>query len=182
MAQGIDKRILRSRRALLRALPTILAEKPLERVTVLEVAKAAGINRKTFYAHYTTPKDLHDDLAHEIHIGVIRRMGGRTPARPADLVASVASLARDYREEFQLFLTAPNLHDLRRMVLTNLAGSLSQLFFPNDPRGELRAAAVIGSTLALYTTNFLSASPLSLPALEELHLEHLNCTFAAYGI
>ncbi len=174
MAQGIDKRILRSRRALLMALPVVMAEKPLEKVTVREIAEAAGINRKTFYAHYETPDDLHRDLANEIAAGVIRRTGERTPARIADLVASVAGLARDYRDEFAMFLTLPNLNSLRMMVFNLLCRSLPPVLFPQYPDGTHRAASLIGTTLALYTANFVSDKPLSPPNLEALHLTCLT--------
>ncbi len=174
MSQGIDKRIIRSRKALLCALPAILADKPLERVTVREIAEAAGINRKTFYAHYATPTELHDDLANEIVSGVIRRMGDRAEAHPADFVAAVAGLARDYREEFTFILQLNHLNELRTMVFSQLTSALASRLFPNSDRSELLAASLIGSTLGLYTANLTSPTPLSLPALEEFQLNYIS--------
>ncbi len=171
MSQGIDKRILRSRKALLCALPVILAEKTIERITVREIAEVAGINRKTFYAHYNTPTDLYNDLANEIVTGVIRRMGDRE-AHPADFVASVAGLMRDYREEFSLFIQLDNLASLRTIVFSALTPLLAARLFPASDNGNLLAAGIIGETFGLYAANLSSPTPLSLPALEELHL---NC-------
>ncbi len=176
MSQGIDKRIIRSRKALLCALPFILAEKPLERVTVREVAEAAGINRKTFYAHYSTPDELHSDLAKEIVNALIHRMGERDP-RPADFVAAVASLARDYREEISLFMLVDNLSALRSMVLRRLTTELETRLFPTSDRKALCAAGLIGITMGLYTAYLSAVTPVSLPVLEELHLNLINRGF-----
>ncbi len=45
-----------------RAFTDLLKEKPIQRITVREVCQRAGINRSTFYAHYT---DLYD-LLHQM--------------------------------------------------------------------------------------------------------------------
>ncbi len=170
MSQGIDKRILRSRKALLRALPHILSEKPLENVTVREIAEVAGINRKTFYAHYATPTELHLDLANEIANGIIRRMSDRPEPHPADFVAAMAKMAREFSEEFTSFICHDNLAPLRTLVFTKLSPMLASHLFPTSANGVLYAASLIGSASAIYATNLLSPSPRSLPEIEEIHL------------
>lgn len=40
------------------ALLTLLRKKPLEKVTVSELCKKAGVNRTTFYNYYTAPSDI----------------------------------------------------------------------------------------------------------------------------
>ncbi len=174
MAQGIDKRILRSRKALLCALPIVLVEKPLEHVTVREIAEKAGINRKTFYAHYTTPKELHDDLAHEVADAVIRRMSERATPHPADFVAATAKLAREYRTEFNYFIAHENLVLLRNMVSERLSRLLAERLFPTSDHGILLAASLIGSAIAIYSANLNSTSPLPLTSIEEIHLGCVN--------
>ena len=42
----------RSRRLIRRAFLELLDERPFEKITVLELAERADVNRSTFYAHY----------------------------------------------------------------------------------------------------------------------------------
>ena len=56
MAVNEDRRALRTKRNLKRALLALLKEKDLLDLTITEVAQFAGCNRVTFYSHY---KDLH---------------------------------------------------------------------------------------------------------------------------
>ena len=61
-----DRRVTKTKRAIRDALISILEEKTPESITVKELSERAGINRKTFYAHYATPADLFSELEDEI--------------------------------------------------------------------------------------------------------------------
>ena len=63
MAKAEYRSALRSRKLINEALADILQEKPLDKITVTEVVARAGINRGTFYAHYT---DIPDVIQHLI--------------------------------------------------------------------------------------------------------------------
>jgi len=65
MAKAEYRSALRSRKLIKEALADILQEKPLDKITVSEVVARAGINRGTFYAHYTDIPDLINHLLHE---------------------------------------------------------------------------------------------------------------------
>lgn len=52
-----DARILRTRKALHTAVTDLATNKAISEATVSELADTAGINRVTFYKHYTTPAD-----------------------------------------------------------------------------------------------------------------------------
>jgi AcrR family transcriptional regulator len=58
-----DRRVLRTRRELLKALGTLLTEKEFAAVQVSEIAERADVNRATFYRHY---EDKHDLLSRGI--------------------------------------------------------------------------------------------------------------------
>ena len=53
-----DQRIKLTKRLLAESLVELLKEKPLEKVTVTELCRKAGINRATFYNHYDMPADV----------------------------------------------------------------------------------------------------------------------------
>ena len=52
-----DRRVRRTRTQLQNALVELLQEKPVQGITVRELAERADVNRGTFYAHY---KDIYD--------------------------------------------------------------------------------------------------------------------------
>ncbi len=60
MAEMEDRRAVRTKKNLKRALLTLLKEKDLLDITITEVAQFAGCNRVTFYSHY---RDLQALLA-----------------------------------------------------------------------------------------------------------------------
>ena len=58
----IDRRIVKTKRAITVALLQLLSEKPLEEITITELTLKADINRKTFYLHYTGIEDVANEL------------------------------------------------------------------------------------------------------------------------
>jgi AcrR family transcriptional regulator len=58
----IDYRIVKSKTSIRAAFLSLLAEKPLSDLTISEITKVAGINRKTFYAHYKNIYDIIDEF------------------------------------------------------------------------------------------------------------------------
>ena len=51
--QNLDPRIRRTRLALQQALAKLLQEKEFDKISVQDITEAAGVNRATFYDHYT---------------------------------------------------------------------------------------------------------------------------------
>ncbi len=53
----MDKRIVRTRLAVFNAVFDLATEKPLDKITVVELCDKAGINKSTFYLHYKSIND-----------------------------------------------------------------------------------------------------------------------------
>ena len=62
----MDKRVMKTKRAIHSALTQILSEKPIEEITVTEIADAAEINRKTFYNYYSSVYMVAEEMEDEI--------------------------------------------------------------------------------------------------------------------
>ena len=50
----MDIRVKKTKRAIQKAFVALLREKPVEKITVKEIAERAEINKTTFYSHYET--------------------------------------------------------------------------------------------------------------------------------
>ena len=61
----MDLRIKRTKNSIINAFIELRAKKPLERVTVKELADLACINKATFYTHYKDIYDLSEQLENE---------------------------------------------------------------------------------------------------------------------
>lgn len=61
--QSIDRRVRRSRRAMLGAFDRLLEVLPFEKITVSDIAREADVDRKTFYQHFGTVDNLLDTVA-----------------------------------------------------------------------------------------------------------------------
>lgn len=66
----LDRRIVRSRNAILSAFERLLMEKPLADITVSAIAREANVDRKTFYVHFGTVDGLLDAIAEDV-VGMI---------------------------------------------------------------------------------------------------------------
>ena len=62
----LDRRIIRSRNAILSAFERLLMEKPLVDITVSAIAREANVDRKTFYVHFGTVDGLLDAIAVDV--------------------------------------------------------------------------------------------------------------------
>ena len=70
----MDLRVKKTKRAIRSAFYELIKEKPLEKITVTEIAARAEINKTTFYAHYETVYDLVDQLEQEAVSEVIGQL------------------------------------------------------------------------------------------------------------
>lgn len=58
----VDKRVVRTKKAIKTALFTLMEKKDFSAVTISELSAAAGVNRRTFYTHYHTITDILDEI------------------------------------------------------------------------------------------------------------------------
>ena len=61
-----NKRVANTKKAISDALLSLLGNKPKNKISIKELSEAAGINRKTFYAHYSCIEDVLLEIQDEI--------------------------------------------------------------------------------------------------------------------
>ncbi len=63
----LDQRVRMTRKLFRQALTDLLREKPLQSITVKELCATAGVNRGTFYTHYTDLYNLMEQMEEEVY-------------------------------------------------------------------------------------------------------------------
>lgn len=79
MAEKMDRRKVRTKALLYKALLKVLEEKGPSRITVSDITENAGLNRSTFYLHYTDAIDLLERVKADIWAGLSERMKNLNP-------------------------------------------------------------------------------------------------------
>ena len=67
-----DHRIRVTKMLIRRALTDLLRQKPIQSISIKELCETAGINRGTFYAHYTDIYDLRKQIEDDMLAYVCR--------------------------------------------------------------------------------------------------------------
>ncbi|WP_102716392.1 TetR/AcrR family transcriptional regulator [Paenibacillus castaneae] len=69
----VDRRILKSKEAIKKALIELMAEKNFDHITIQDISDRANLSRRTIYLHYEDKFDLLDKLIEE-HIDELREI------------------------------------------------------------------------------------------------------------
>lgn len=70
----MDLRVERTKRSIKDAFLKLRKEKPLEKITIKELAELAFINKATFYSHYEDIYDLSEQLENEVVASIIEKI------------------------------------------------------------------------------------------------------------
>jgi len=105
--QGLktDRRVLKTKKAIVSALIELLTVKSISDISVTELTSKAGVNRKTFYLHYDKIEDIiydfSDDLfffSQKMLLDTLKDNGG-----VADVSALFCSINRAISENLEFF-------------------------------------------------------------------------------
>ncbi len=72
----VDRRVLKTKRAIRNAFAKLMVEKDINDITIMELAETADINRKTFYNYYSGVYQVVDDIEHDILSSYAELLGG----------------------------------------------------------------------------------------------------------
>ena len=77
-----DLRVIKTKKAIRDTIESMILEKDLNKITVKELTEKANIHRKTFYLHYSSIKELFEEIMHEkalLYYHEIDRIDSRMP-------------------------------------------------------------------------------------------------------
>ncbi len=82
----IDRRVIKTRKAILDAFMRLVATTPYDKITISSLARVANIDRKTFYLHYASIAQLLEDvMAWKIN-GMMEKQHGESSADDESLL------------------------------------------------------------------------------------------------
>ena len=153
MAESNDRRVRRTRKLLQEGLLDLLGRKPLEDITVKELADAADVARATVYVHYRDPADILAQIEQEVYSGadaILRRHDPRELAQSPDaLLEDFFAYAQDKQAVFSVLLGEHGdrefIADLRALFAEQAAAAL-RLQYPGASESALayQAAFLVG--------------------------------------
>lgn len=91
----MDLRVARTRRHIVTAFLELRAQKPLERITIKDLAARAEINKATFYLHFHDIYDLSDTVERDIVSSVIAHI-----QKPENLVFQPSQAIRELTDAY----------------------------------------------------------------------------------
>ncbi|MBQ6042884.1 MAG: TetR/AcrR family transcriptional regulator [Clostridia bacterium] len=77
MKNSADKRVVRTKNAIRNAFASLYSEMPFEDITVTDLARRAGINRKTFYNYYSGVHSIAEEIESELETALDRSLSGK---------------------------------------------------------------------------------------------------------
>lgn len=72
MEEKTDRRVKYTKMMLGQGLLELMKEKPIGKITVTDICRAADVNRNTFYTHYASPYDLLSQIQDELFLKISR--------------------------------------------------------------------------------------------------------------
>lgn len=114
-----DRRVRYTKQAIRDGFLRLLAEKPIEKISVTEICREADINRGTFYAHYSDPYELKRSLEDQLSDALAQRLQESGLKRLTSL--QTLRLLSENRELCRVFVGPYGDHDAMLKVIAKHA-------------------------------------------------------------
>lgn len=108
MTRKENQRIALTKRLLQEGLLRLLESKDLEKISVTELCRESGINRATFYNHYSSPLELLTDLENRLVSEMNALLG--TPSSYEEILQELEAVCIYYQENARSILTLAKCH------------------------------------------------------------------------
>lgn len=112
---SVDRRILRTKKKLRTGLANLMQEKPLSEITIRELSAVSGVNRGTFYLHYSniedTVNDFYDDILFNLKSICDRHSNSQISSDPVLFFEEILQYFADNKDVCS-FIFCPNTENV----------------------------------------------------------------------
>ena len=160
----MDKRVMKTRKAIHSAMTTLLAKKPIEEITVTELSEAAEINRKTFYNYYSSVYMVAEEMEDEIverSEETLRKIDFDTLLKdPVTTFNTLARLITSDLDFYENILTNRNQISFLQKIITSLKQRIRVLYFssgsPDSELNDYMLEYIVSGLVSVYQKWFIS--------------------------
>ena len=159
--RGSDRRVTKTRRAIRRAFAKLSAEKNVNDITILELARKADINRKTFYNHYAgiyaVVEEIEDEICSELD-GLLKETDLKGMLEDPEAVFSQLTQVVNQNMDLYGSLIIDNdrlITKMGRMLEERSRASLVESFGIDAATADLLLGYVLSGILHVFRTWYL---------------------------
>lgn len=153
----MDLRIKRTKNSIINAFIELRAKKPLERITVKELAELACINKATFYTHY---KDIYD-LSEQLENDAVQNVLNDVPhpeyliIHPKMGTIELAEAIRRQGKLFHILFSGSRLTVLTERLETNIKNHIYKNYpeYQSDLEKEMILSVIIHGCFYTFIKN-----------------------------
>ena len=171
----MDKRVMKTRRAIHSAMTSLLKVKPIEEITVTELSDAAEINRKTFYNYYssvyTVAEEMEDEIVERFE-ETLRSIDFESLLQdPQTTFNTLARIIASDLDFYETILTNRNQVYFLQKIITSLKDRIMVIYFDkSSPESELQEYMleyIISGLVSVYQKWFESGRKADLEELSK---------------
>ena len=171
MEKKIDRRVIKTKKAICNALIELLGSKTLNEITIKEVADLADVNRKTIYNYYAGVREIleeiEDTVVANIDLVLAKVDMYKSLENPLNIFDTINNILNSNLEFYRKLLNINASSKLVSKIIVSVALKLKtvllqQSLVPED-KADLVSTYVVGGMLYAYQYwfNTNSKTPLS---------------------
>lgn len=125
---------LRSQRMIRTAFIELLAEKPMERITVVDIVQRSDLSRNTFYAHYqdvyAVLEEFQAEALAQLKAGLEEAAAEHAVNDPLPLLQQIADYVDENKQTYKVLLngTSPDkfITEIKQLLLTFVFANITE--------------------------------------------------------
>ncbi|WP_337099169.1 TetR/AcrR family transcriptional regulator [Paenibacillus sp. YIM B09110] len=126
----MDRRVLKTRKAIIDALVELLGERDLDQITINDIADRANVNRGTVYLHYTDKYDLLDQCIEtylqQLYESCMPNNGGTLQLTAKESLLLTFQYLEKHAYIYTMLLTRKGIPAFRNRLMTIMAQGIEE--------------------------------------------------------
>lgn len=125
----MDRRIIKTKKAIRKAFAILIKQKTVENISVTELTNLADIDRRTFYLHYNTIMDIVLEIENEVITELNQQIGKNKNFKITDFFDCLDSIIIKNYDFFKCISSEANRYRMQIICARNLASLLESVFY-----------------------------------------------------